>query len=141
MNRNDLQRLAAERLEDARVLLEGKRWEFAYYSAGYAVECGLKACVLTRMTETGLIFDETLKARECLTHDYLTLVRMAGLYEVLNQRLKSVLEHDAFGQYWGSVLQWKPTSRYEVKSETEAKTLYEAITHPDGVLQWIQKYW
>jgi hypothetical protein len=30
------------RLEDAKVLLDGKRWRGAMYMAGYAVECALK---------------------------------------------------------------------------------------------------
>jgi len=38
--------MAEERLRDAKALLDGQRWEFAYYSAGYAVECALKSCVL-----------------------------------------------------------------------------------------------
>lgn len=44
MTRTELQRLAIERLADARALLTTKRWSGAFYLAGYAVECGLKAC-------------------------------------------------------------------------------------------------
>jgi HEPN domain-containing protein len=50
MNRTDLQILAEDRLKDAEVLLASGRFGAAYYLAGYAVECGLKACIakLTR---------------------------------------------------------------------------------------------
>jgi HEPN domain-containing protein len=50
MNRTDLQNLAEERLGDAEVLLASNRYSGAYYIVGYAVECGLKACIakLTR---------------------------------------------------------------------------------------------
>jgi len=41
----DLYRLTAARLEDARILLHQNRAQAAYYLAGYAVECALKACI------------------------------------------------------------------------------------------------
>jgi hypothetical protein len=45
MNRAELQRLAKERISDAKVLLAARHWSAAYYLAGYAVECALKACI------------------------------------------------------------------------------------------------
>jgi len=45
MNRLDLQQLAWERSGDAQELLAAGRWSGAYYLCGYAVECGLKACI------------------------------------------------------------------------------------------------
>ena len=51
-----LRSMADERVLHARVLLQGRRWAFAYYNAGYAVECALKACVLSRMILTGWVF-------------------------------------------------------------------------------------
>ena len=45
MNRTDLQLLAEDRLKDAGVLLANGRFGAAYYLAGYAVECALKACI------------------------------------------------------------------------------------------------
>ncbi len=35
MNRADLQRLANDRIADAKVLLAARRWTAAYYLAGY----------------------------------------------------------------------------------------------------------
>jgi HEPN domain-containing protein len=46
VNQADLRRMAEERIKDARALIRGKRWEFAYYAAGYSIECALKSCVL-----------------------------------------------------------------------------------------------
>ncbi len=43
MNRAELQRLAKDRLLDAKALFAARRWSGAYYLAGYAVECALKA--------------------------------------------------------------------------------------------------
>ncbi|MCP5119377.1 MAG: HEPN domain-containing protein, partial [bacterium] len=45
MNRTDFQNLALERLDDAKVLLDGGRYNGAYYLSGYVVECALKACI------------------------------------------------------------------------------------------------
>ncbi len=45
MNRLEFQAMAEERIVDASLLLVGGQWSAAYYLAGYAVECGLKACI------------------------------------------------------------------------------------------------
>ncbi len=48
----------------------------------------------------------------------------------------------AFTRYWGTVLSWKVESRYQPKTEAEARGLHEAITQdPDGVLPWIKSFW
>jgi HEPN domain-containing protein len=48
MNRADFQQLAELRLQDAEALLQAGRYEAAYYLAGYAIECALKACIAKR---------------------------------------------------------------------------------------------
>lgn len=45
MNRSDFQDLAQIRLAEAAALLQAERFDGAYYLAGYAVECALKACI------------------------------------------------------------------------------------------------
>ena len=45
VNRQDLQSLARTRHAEAKALLRAGRSDGAYYLAGYAVECGLKACI------------------------------------------------------------------------------------------------
>ncbi len=45
VNKTDFERLTEERVNDARALLAAGRWPAAYYLAGYAVECALKACI------------------------------------------------------------------------------------------------
>ena len=151
MNRADLQKMAEERIKDAKALLDGGRWEFAYYTAGYAVECALKSCLLARMIYTGWVFKEKWDAKQCLTHEFKELIDLAGLRDELNAKhAASAAAAAASGGppgsllaiYWGTVMQWKVTSRYETKTESDARSLYEAITNnPDGVLLWIQNYW
>jgi hypothetical protein len=61
----------------------------------------------------------------------------------LNKRLQgSAAAIDGFVTNWKTVIAWKPASRYESKSEAEARALYAAITdEPNGVLRWIRNYW
>ncbi len=139
--------MAEERIRDAKALLDGGRWEFAYYVAGYAVECALKSCLLARMIHTAWVFEEKWNARECLTHDFGELIRLAGLTDELNNQLAASAAGGgsaggAFAGHWGTVAQWKVGSRYQSRTEAEARALYDAITHnPDGVLLWIRNYW
>ncbi len=131
--------MAEERIKDAKVLLDGGRWEFAYYAAGYSVECALKSCLLARMIYTAWVFEEKWKAQECLTHDFGDLVKLAGL--ILELKAKQAAS-PVFAVNWGTAVLWKVSSRYESKSEAEARALYAAITDdPDGVLQWTRNYW
>jgi HEPN domain-containing protein len=52
VNRAELQRLTRDRIRDAKALLTAGRWSGAYYLAGYAVECGLKACIIVQLMKT-----------------------------------------------------------------------------------------
>jgi HEPN domain-containing protein len=45
VDRKDLQALSNVRLKEAKALLGAGLWDGAYYLAGYAVECALKACI------------------------------------------------------------------------------------------------
>ena len=45
MNRTDLQKLSNARIREARILFAAGEYSGAYYLAGYAVECALKACI------------------------------------------------------------------------------------------------
>jgi hypothetical protein len=143
VNRTDLQRLAQTRLDDALLLLGGCRWPGAYYLAGYAIECGLKACLLRHLGESGALFGEQdyLKKKlvECFTHDLVKLMNMAGLEPDFGRACGSNL---ALNGYWGLVKDWKETSRYQEKTEAEARALCEAVSpNPDGVFRWIQTRW
>jgi hypothetical protein len=136
--------MAEERIKDAKVLIDGKRWEFAYYAAGYAVECALKSCLLARMIYTGWVFDDDVKkVDDCRTHEYLKLIQIAGLMDELNTALKaSAAAGGEFVTNWDMVNLWRVSSRYGPRLEADAKRLYAAITDdPHGVLKWIQKFW
>ena len=98
MNQAELRQMAEERIKDAKALLKGKRWEFAYYSAGYSVECALKSCLLSRMVLTGWVFDEQVKrVDDCRTHDFEKLIDIAGMRnELINRLSASSVAGDGF---------------------------------------------
>jgi hypothetical protein len=142
VNRAQLQRLAENRVEDARALLTANRWSAAFYLTGYAVECGLKSCVLRHLDTTGALFRdrEYLKSlADCWTHDLIKLVKLAGLEADFG---KARGANPTLEAHWGITKDWTETSRYEEKTEAEARSLFEAVTHdPDGILRWIQIRW
>jgi hypothetical protein len=139
VNRAELQRLAKDRILDAKALLAARRWAGAYYLAGYAVECGLKACVLAYVEKTGIIFEDRKYAEKCWTHDLEELVRLSGLTELLGREIGA---NPAQGRNWLIVRDWSELSRYLRGSHQRAKKLYRAITEkPDGVMTWITNHW
>lgn len=135
--------MAEERVKDSKILLDGGRWEFAYYAAGYAVECGLKSCILARMIHTAWIFVDKWDAKLCLVHDFGKLIILAGLPDQLNADLQaSAAAGGEFAVNWKTAKKWDVTSRYEAKLEDDARRLYAAIAdEPHGVLRWIRTYW
>lgn len=131
--------MAEERLEDAKVLLGAGRWTAAFYLAGYAVECGLKSCVLQRVINEGTIFIDHKFAEKCWTHDLAILVKQAGLDPELG---KACQAEPLLQTNWDIVKDWKETARYEAKVESAAKTLVDAVGDPQsGMLQWIRRHW
>src|SRR4051794_27502147 len=90
VNQAELRQMEVERIRDAKALLDAKRWEFAYYAAGYSIECALKACVLLRMIVSGWIFkEETKRIDDCRVHDYMALIEISEIKVELNARLRS----------------------------------------------------
>jgi hypothetical protein len=137
MNRSQLQTLADERVLEANALLVAGHWSGAYYLVGYAVECGLKACVLTHVDRTGVIFQDRRFSERCWSHDIEALVTLAGLDSA---RGLDISRNPALGVNWMVVKDWRETSRYQSWTEPQARKLFEAVTNPsDGVLQWIKQ--
>lgn len=142
MDRKRLQNLAKTRLEDAKALLGKKRWSGSYYLCGYVIECALKSCILRYLGESEAVFGDQQylrKLTDCWTHDLVKLVNLAGLDAEFGAACGASA---ALRTFWGVTKDWKETSRYEEKTEAEARALYEAVSHnPDGVFRWIQSRW
>ena len=137
MDRKDLQALARIRLREAKALLSVGLNDGAYYLAGYAVECALKACIAkqTRKHE----FPEKARVDASYTHNLRELARVANLETPRVQRVK---DDEAFGKNWEVVRRWSERSRYARYTPEDARALMAAVADRyHGVIPWIKQHW
>jgi len=136
MNRFEFQGLAVERLGDAKALLTTGRYSGAYYIAGYAVECALKACISRRTNQDDF---PPQTAKGYYTHEINALLKTAGLDGDFHREAKGDPD---FESYWKVVSIWTEHTRYQQREQKDAVDLLTAIDDPQhGVLQWLKKNW
>lgn len=140
MTRFEWQQLAERWLVDAGCLIDAHRWSAAYYLAGYAVECGLKACVLVRVAAAPeVIFGDRKFSEKCWTHSILDLLKLAELEAA---RAADSVANPVLGRNWLLVKDWNEKARYNTTSHQKAKKLHDAIADPtNGVMPWIRVRW
>ena len=137
MDRKDLQALSRVRAREAKALLDAGLHDGAFYLAGYAVECALKACIAksTRKHE----FPDKDRVNKSYTHSLVELIRLAGLRETHDARMKS---DPAFRDNWLIVVSWSEDSRYLRNTAEKAQGLVNAVGNPkSGILAWLRHYW
>jgi HEPN domain-containing protein len=128
--------LADVRLQEAGVLLSQGCFDGAYYLAGYAIECALKACIAKLTQEHDFPKRE---ASSHYSHKLNELVRYAGIEK--DRQADSVVDA-ALAINWSVVIVWNEGSRYERITDAKAQELYDAIADPaHGVLPWLKKRW
>jgi HEPN domain-containing protein len=94
MTRDDFQQLADVRIAEAKALLDAGFADGAYYLAGYAVECALKACI-AKLTNQ---YDFPPKnARDYYTHSIKDLVVLAGLKALCDAEAAVNSQFKAYG--------------------------------------------
>src|SRR5260370_11188097 len=101
----DFQKLAAVRIREAKLLLDAGELDGAYYLAGYAVECGLKACIIKKLM-TSDTWPERKFSDDCYKHDLKVLLRVADLETAM------VGAGPVAGR-WSQGQDWTEQSRYE----------------------------
>jgi len=137
VNRNDFRELARVRLREAQALLQAGHYSGAYYLAGYAVECALKACI-AKMTKSG-DFPDLKTVQDSYTHKLGQLVKVAGL-EAERDKLEG--EDRAFALNWGVVKDWTEASRYDLYERAQAESLITAVTNRrSGIMRWLRNHW
>jgi HEPN domain-containing protein len=134
VTKTDLQKLAETRIREASVLLGAAEYDGAYYIAGYAVECALKACILKRLSD--FLPEDRKFIDRCYTHNLNALLQLADLEKDLKATAAVAVK-------WLDVKDWDEQTRYRMgKPERDVRQFYEAITDPtDGVLQWLKARW
>ncbi|MBI3821201.1 MAG: DNA-binding protein [Planctomycetes bacterium] len=140
--RAEWQQLAEDRILDAQAHLAPgiARWSAAYYLIGYAVECGLKSCVVYRVAaHPEIIYEDRKFSNDAWTHDIESLLVVANLKTA---RDADAAANVALFDNWQRVKDWNERSRYLQKTQIEAQVLFDAVTDPnDGVMQWIRLRW
>jgi len=143
MNRKDLQELSELRLKEARALLSAGFPEGAYYLAGYAVECALKACIAKRTQEHD--FPDKKLADKTYTHD---LERLIDAAELSDSFKKDKTSNRRLEMEWEYVRRWSEQCRYELlggSDEDRRKAAFLMIFSVEsvggGVLPWIRQFW
>lgn len=122
------------RLSDAEALYAARAFEGAYYLAGYAVECALKACIAKRTREFD--FPDRRDVERSYTHDLAQLLEGA--------RVKADLDEASAGdaelkKQWSTVSAWTEKSRYILDvDEDSAQDMLVAV---GGILRWLKKRW
>jgi HEPN domain-containing protein len=137
VDRKGLQELSKVRLKEASALLKLGLFDGAYYLAGYAVECALKACIAkgTRRGE----FPDKSRVDSSYSHDLLKLIKVAGLDEA---RLELAGKDPDFRTNWDVVQLWSEQSRYQRHRPESAQTLLGAVgDRRHGVITWIKLQW
>jgi HEPN domain-containing protein len=136
MDRKDLRALSRVRLSEARALLKAGLPDGAYYLAGYAVECALKACIAKETQRYE--FPEKKRVNASHTHDLKELVRIAEL----QSEFRIAVDGDPLLlKYWDVVQSWSEQSRYLKHFPESAQALIEAVGDRNhGVIKWVKHY-
>ncbi len=137
MTKQLLELLTVERIKESKLLLDQKCFNGAYYLAGYAVECSLKACIAKQINSNEIPSKSFIN--DFYVHDLDKLIKLAGIEQDHKTKLKSDLD---FSISWNIVRDWNESARYKEWSDAQANELYNAINNlKGGVLSWIQQYW
>lgn len=140
----DIEQLSRNKFADAVFLLQGERYDSAYYLAGYAIELLLKARVCKTLGiedffDFGNINKKRLKNEPTLTkpykvHDFEQLLILSGIYPDFERTLRGPV----FKGHWSVVSKWNEDSRY-LSGGTKADT-ENFITSVRESIKWIQQH-
>ena len=139
MNRSDFQTLAEMRIKEALALLENQCYEGAYYLAGYAVECALKACIARNTNQYDFPPDRNTVNR-IYSHNLEWLMHEAHLERAHETETQT---HSQFAVNWYHVTKWSEAARYRPSiAQQNAEDIVRAVADEEnGVLTWLKKFW
>lgn len=148
---DEIRQLAYERLAEATILADNKKYEGAFYLAGYSIELMLKAKVCEQLGVDNL-FDEDCKfpgisevRRAVKTHDITVLFIFSGLRDKFEtaKSLNKVLEKTNARLFLASGHSlWSEQIRYQSVGSQNSDNVQELIAllnnHEEGLLKWIE---
>jgi hypothetical protein len=125
------------RLKEANALFRSGLSDGAYYLAGYAIECALKACIAKGTLRYE--FPDKKRVDSSYSHNFRDLIRVAGLDKA---RGEQATRDPEFERNWGVVEDWSEHSRYRRSDPESARALLAAIgDRRHGVISWIRLHW
>ena len=133
-DRDTFRQLAGLRLTEAKLLYANGLASGAYYLAGYAVECALKAVIAAGFRANEI--PDKSRVNNIYTHKLNDLLNLAGLKSELENDMNVVSE---LRESWATVSKWSEQARYEVWTSDDATTMLEAVGADKGLLQWLLK--
>jgi hypothetical protein len=120
--------MAYARLQDARVLLRGRRYDSALYLCGYAVELALKARICTVLRWQG--FPSTSAEFQGLAsfrvHDLETLLHLSGREAKITA---------SYTTEWSVVVNWDPEARYKPVGSASRAAVVSMIKSVETLLR------
>jgi HEPN domain-containing protein len=134
-----LRELANLRLDEAKLLAREKQFSGAYYIAGYAIECALKARIASLFRENE-IPDRNL-VNKVYTHDLAALLSLAELEKPLEIERQTDPDLD---RRWSVVKNWTEQARYALWTEEQATAMLDAVDgdgKTGGLFQWLSARW
>jgi HEPN domain-containing protein len=136
-DRATFRELAEPRFSEARVLLVSGRPSGAYYLAGYAVECALKAKIAAEFRAE--MIPSLSLVRDVYTHDLGKLLSLAGLRDALEAEMEA---NPNLKECWTTITGWSEQARYETWSPEAAEAMVEAVeADGEGLLPWLRTRW
>lgn len=134
-DRATFQQLAEARLAEARLLLANGYPSGAYYLAGYAIECALKAVIAAGFRANEI--PDKSRVNSIYTHNLKDLLNLADLKGPLEDDMS---ENSDLRESWATISKWSEHARYQVWTSDAAAIMLEAVGAADkGLLQWLQK--
>ncbi|MGH9326998.1 MAG: HEPN domain-containing protein [Terriglobia bacterium] len=110
-------------------MLRNERYDAAYYLAGYAVECALKARIV-RLLEGYFPPKQSL-----YIHSLERLFDLAELEEVFDEGANG---NPMLLAQWNTVKDWSEESRYDTQDQRTSENMLQAAR---GVVACIRRYW
>ena len=137
LTKDDLQKLAQLRFDDAVLLSQASRCSSAYYLAGYALELALKACI-AKLVLANTIPDKSF-INAIYVHKLDSLLNTSGLRTDFDRDARA---NSQLAAHWAIASNGSEESRYAFWDPVSAASLLSAIGDPtNGVLQWVKARW
>ena len=119
------------------MLLAAGEWSGAFYLAGYAVECGLKACLAKEVKRHD--FPDKDRVNKSYSHKLTELAALAKLDTEIAMERKA---KSRFAAAWATACEWTEQSRYAIWTMDAAESMVDAVgRRDDGVLTWLKQRW